>query len=58
VIDFPQAIDARFNQNASGLLQRDIGNICRYFERYGIRADADRIAARMWNSYRHGVALT
>jgi len=58
VIDFPQAIDSRFNQNARELLQRDLANLCRYFERYGIRGDPDRIAARMWGAYRHGAALT
>jgi RIO kinase 1 len=58
IIDFPQAIDSRFNPNARELLQRDLANVCRYFERYGIRSDSDRIAARMWSAYRHGVALT
>ncbi len=58
IIDFPQAIDSRFNQNARDLLQRDIANVCRYFERYGISGDPDRIATRMWNSYKHGSALT
>jgi RIO kinase 1 len=58
IIDFPQAIDSRFNPNARELLQRDLANVCRYFERYGIRSDPDRIAARMWGAYRHGVALT
>lgn len=58
VIDFPQTIDSRFNPNARELLQRDLANVCRYFERYGIRSDPDRIATRMWGAYRHGVALT
>jgi len=57
IIDFPQAIDARFNSDARNLLQRDLANVCRYFERYGIRGDPDRIAARMWGAYRHGVTL-
>jgi RIO kinase 1 len=30
IIDFPQAVDARFNSNALMLLERDIGNICAY----------------------------
>jgi RIO kinase 1 len=58
VIDFPQAIDARFNPNARDLLQRDLANVCGYFQRYGIRCDPERIAARMWGAYRHGAALT
>jgi RIO kinase 1 len=48
VIDFPQAINARSNPNAYELLHRDIENVCRYFGRYGIRADAGRIAGEMW----------
>ena len=58
IIDFPQAIDSRFNSAARDLLHRDIANVCRHFERYGIRTDPDRITARMWGAYRHGVALT
>jgi len=58
VIDFPQAIDARFNPNARELFQRDLANVCGYFQRYGIRCDPDRIAARMWGAYRHGATLT
>ncbi|HLI82163.1 MAG TPA: RIO1 family regulatory kinase/ATPase, partial [Candidatus Binataceae bacterium] len=57
-IDFPQAIDARFNPNARDLLQRDLANVCAYFQRYGIRCDPERIAARMWGAYRRGAALT
>jgi len=58
VIDFPQTIDARFNPNARDLLHRDIANVCGYFQRYGIRCDADRITARIWSAYRHGASLT
>jgi RIO kinase 1 len=58
IIDFPQTIDSRFNSAARQLLQRDLANICRYFERYGIRGDPDLIATRMWGAYRHGAALT
>jgi RIO kinase 1 len=48
VIDFPQAIDPMTNGNARRLLTRDIGNVCRYFAAYGIRADPEWIAAGMW----------
>ena len=58
IIDFPQAIDSRFNADARELLHRDIANVCRYFERYGIGGDPERIASRIWGAYRHGVALT
>ncbi len=48
VIDFPQAIDPRFNSNAPMLLARDVENLCRYFNRYGIDADAARLSDRIW----------
>jgi RIO kinase 1 len=51
VIDFPQAVDARFNPNALELLERDLANVCGFFARYGIEADAGRIARRMWSRY-------
>ncbi len=48
VIDFPQAVDPRFNRNAYALLARDIANICRHFGRYGIERDPRRLAGEMW----------
>ncbi|HLX39068.1 MAG TPA: RIO1 family regulatory kinase/ATPase [Ktedonobacteraceae bacterium] len=48
IIDFPQAIDPRFNPNALSLLTRDIENICRYMSRYGVEHDARRIANQLW----------
>jgi len=53
VIDFPQAVDARANPHARDLLQRDVENVCGYFEAYGIRNDAQRIARSLWQRYRH-----
>lgn len=52
VIDFPQAIDPETNANARSLLARDMENVCRYFRPYGIEADAEVIAARLWGRYR------
>lgn len=52
VIDFPQTVDAKLNPNARSLLNRDLENICGYFERYGIRADGRRIANELWNRYK------
>ncbi len=51
VIDFPQAVDPRFNPNAFTLLLRDIDNICRYFNRYGLQADATRLAENLWRRF-------
>lgn len=53
-IDFPQAVDARFNLNARSLLVRDLENVCAHFTKYGIRADADRIANALWTNYKLG----
>lgn len=51
IIDFPQAVDPRFNSSALSLLERDIGNICDYAGRYGIEADAHRIARGLWGRF-------
>ena len=53
-IDFPQAVDARINQSARSLLGRDLENVCGYFSKYGIRADAMRIANALWANYQNG----
>jgi RIO kinase 1 len=52
VIDFPQAVDARTNPSALDLLVRDLHNICGYWRRYGVEADGERLARRMWAQYR------
>ena len=54
LIDFPQAVDALLNPNARQLLGRDLENVCGHFTRYGIRADANRIANELWRQYRIG----
>jgi serine/threonine-protein kinase RIO1 len=51
VIDFPQAVDPRFNGTARMLLERDVANVCSYFRRYGLRVDATRIADALWEKY-------
>ena len=56
VIDFPQAVDPRFNRNAYSLLQRDLTNIARHFERFGVRRDARALAAGMWERWLHSDA--
>lgn len=53
IIDFPQAIDPRFNPNALDLLTRDIDNICRYIARYGLERDPQRIARRLWQRFKN-----
>ena len=51
LIDFPQAVDPRFNRNARDLLGRDVENVCRYFGRHGVEADAYRLAEDVWTRY-------
>jgi len=57
IIDFPQAIDPRFNPNARALLERDITNVSRYFERMGIRIDPARVARRLWDAFCQAVSI-
>lgn len=52
-IDFPQAIDPRFNLNAPALLERDIANLCRYWKRYGVEANASTITRDLWTRFRN-----
>lgn len=51
IIDFPQVVDARVNSNALPLLIRDTTNICRYWSRYGVKADPVRMAHFLWGQY-------
>jgi RIO kinase 1 len=51
VIDFPQAVDPRFNPHARALLRRDLENLCRYFGRLGVTADGARIADTLWRRF-------
>ena len=53
IIDFPQAVDPRFNPNAFALLTRDIENVCQYVARYGLVYDGRRIAERLWHRFRN-----
>ena len=54
IIDFPQAVDARFSPSARSLLERDLANAGRYFSRYGLELDAARETARLWNWWKLG----
>lgn len=54
IIDFPQAVDPRFNEHARELLGRDVRNVARYFERHGVTFDAERQVAGLWRRWRMG----
>jgi RIO kinase 1 len=51
VIDFPQACDPRVNLNAFSLLVRDIENLARFFERFGVRREPFDLADRYWAAW-------
>ncbi|HET6614399.1 MAG TPA: RIO1 family regulatory kinase/ATPase, partial [Dehalococcoidia bacterium] len=51
IIDFPQAVDPRFNQDALSILERDVANVCRFAARYGIDADTYRITRELWGRF-------
>ncbi|MFI5272895.1 MAG: RIO1 family regulatory kinase/ATPase [Ktedonobacterales bacterium] len=48
IIDFAQAVDPRYSESAFAFLERDIERVCRYFARFGVRADAGQLASEMW----------
>ncbi len=54
IIDFPQTVDPLYNPSAYSFFTRDIRRLCQYFERYGIRNDATRLAARLWATHLPG----
>jgi RIO kinase 1 len=51
VIDFPQAVDARFNRNARDLLRRDLENLNRFFSRQDASFDTERLAGDLWRRW-------
>ncbi len=54
IIDFPQAVDARFNSNAQGFLARDVDRVCRFFTRRGVESSPEVITAELWDRYLRG----
>lgn len=51
IIDLPQMLHARWNAAALSVLQRDIGNVVRFFGRYGARASAVDLSLDLWDRY-------
>ncbi|MDD2716090.1 MAG: hypothetical protein PHW04_09365 [Candidatus Wallbacteria bacterium] len=54
LIDFPQAIDPRFNREAETILLRDMGNLQHHFLRYGIDDDVETRGRRLWRQFVSG----
>lgn len=48
VIDFPQAVDPRFNRYAYDMLLRDVSNITEYLAQFGVVADAQLLVDKLW----------
>jgi RIO kinase 1 len=48
IIDFPQVVDPVTNPDAKVIFQRDVERVCQYFARYGVRAEAQRLANDLW----------
>jgi serine/threonine-protein kinase RIO1 len=42
----------RFNRSAFELLRRDVGTICPFFARHGVRSDPADLALSLWERYR------
>ncbi|MCA9981132.1 MAG: hypothetical protein KDD89_09865 [Anaerolineales bacterium] len=54
IIDFPQLADARVNNNAFTLLERDVQRVYDYFAPYGITADPVERTAKLWEAWMNG----
>ena len=54
IIDLPQAVDAAGNAHASGMLERDVGNLTRYFGRFAPELLATEYAKEIWSLYKSG----
>jgi RIO kinase 1 len=53
IIDFPQAVDPRFNGNALSFLQRDLGNVGRFCARFAEVPDPGQVAIEMWTRFQN-----
>jgi len=54
IIDFPQAVDPRFNSNALAFLQRDIENVGRFCARFAEIPDPRVVALEIWSRFQRG----
>jgi RIO kinase 1 len=54
IIDLPQAVDAAGNAHAGGMLERDVGNLTRYFGRFAPELLDTEYAKEIWSLYKSG----
>ena len=51
IIDLPQAVDAAANNNAAGMLKRDVANITAYFSRFAPELAKTQYGNEIWSLY-------
>ena len=54
IIDLPQAVDAAANNNAPGMLERDVNNMTAYFGRFAPELLTTRYGKEIWKIYESG----
>jgi RIO kinase 1 len=54
IIDLPQAVDAAGNNNASRMLERDVGNLANYLGRFAPELLETRFGKEIWAHYEAG----
>jgi len=48
IIDFPQCVDPRTARDGHALLERDLTNVARHFERSGLQLDPQSVSHGLW----------
>ena len=54
IIDLPQAVDAAGNNQAKGMLERDVDNLASYFGRFAPELLTSQYGKEIWTLYAHG----
>lgn len=54
IIDLPQAVNAAGNNNAKGMLQRDVGNITQYYSQFAPELLETHYAEEIWDLHEKG----
>lgn len=54
IIDLPQAVDAAGNNNARGMLERDVNNLAAYFGQFAPELLQTDFGAEIWSLYESG----
>ena len=53
LIDFPQAVHPEINRSSYQIFERDVVRVCQYFERQGVRSNAQKLSADLWQRHNH-----